>query len=179
MQEEVEMKTVGLVVECVKMTDRILRDAVKAYLRMESPAKEKGKVTSLGKAKKSNIKLSETFLSEKDISEAEKAAEKNGVEITVKDVKGDDGKKIILLRFDDPGKLGNMLSELEKLEHVPERDEKAVPVRSVKEMLGAPLEPGLEPGRSDKGGKEKSAREMMLENLGKLVRRNEERVLEL
>ena len=108
MQEEVEMKTVGLVVECVKMTDRILRDAVKAYLRMESPAKEKGKVTSLGKAKKSNIKLSETFLSEKDIGEAEKAAEKNGVEITVKDVKGDDGKKIILLRFDDPGKLGKL-----------------------------------------------------------------------
>ena len=108
---------------------------------------------------------------------------KNGVEITVKDVKGDDGKKIILLKFDDPGKLGKMLSELEKNEHVSERDEKTVSVRSVKEMLGAPLEPGLEPGfepgREEKGGKEKSAREMMIENLGKLVRRNEERVLEL
>ena len=115
MQEEIENKSITLIINCTKFTGRVLKSAIRAYMgyRKEKHREHKAQKQAQGKAvprgKMTVKQLAEqnqgmsSFEMQKDdgIKQFERVCRKYGVDYAVRQVKGDKPKYIIFFKGRD------------------------------------------------------------------------------
>ena len=106
MQEDIENKTVTLVVNSSKFTGNTLKNAISKLLAHQKSPKEHKDVTPRGKQTvrqlvEQNQGVSNIEIKDKSIKEFERIARKYGVDFAVKRVKGDDPKFLVFFKGRD------------------------------------------------------------------------------
>ena len=106
MQEDIENKTVTLVVNSSKFTGNTLKNAISKLLAHQKSPKEHKDVTPRGKQTvrqlvEQNQGVSNIEIKDKSIKEFERIARKYGVDFAVKKVKGDDPKFLVFFKGRD------------------------------------------------------------------------------
>ena len=106
MQEDIENKTVTLVVNSSKFTGNTLKNAISKLLAHQKSPKEHQDVTPRGKQTvrqlvEQNQGVSNIEIKDKSIKEFERIARKYGVDFAVKKVKGDDPKFLVFFKGRD------------------------------------------------------------------------------
>lgn len=116
MQEDIENKTVTLVINGSKFTGNMLKNAISKLLAHQKSPKEYKDVTPHGKQTvrqlaQQNQGISNIEIKDKSIKEFERIARKYGVDFAVKRVKGDDPKFLVFFKGRDADALTSAFRE--------------------------------------------------------------------
>ena len=116
MQEDIENKTVTLVINGSKFTGNMLKNAISKLLAHQKSPKEHKDVTPHGKQTvrqlaQQNQGISNIEIKDKSIKEFERIARKYGVDFAVKRVKGDDPKFLVFFKGRDADALTSAFRE--------------------------------------------------------------------
>ena len=143
MQEDIENKTVTLVINGSKFTGNMLKNAISKLLAHQKSPKEHKDVTPHGKQTvrqlaQQNQGLSNIEIKDKSIKEFERIARKYGVDFAVKKVKGDDPKFYVFFKAKDADALTAAFEEYTK-KRVHDKSKPSVikTLRSLQAMIAA------------------------------------------
>jgi len=116
LQEDIENKTVTLVINGSKFTGNMLKNAISKLLAHQKSPKEYKNVMPHGKQTvrqlaQQNQGISNIEIKDKSIKEFERIARKYGVDFAVKRVKGDDPKFLVFFKGRDADALTSAFRE--------------------------------------------------------------------
>ena len=146
MQEDVEQKTVTLVISGVKLTGRLLKAALSkllAYMKEKKHEKVQGIVIPHGKQTvkqlvRQNQGVSNIEIADKSIRDFERIARKYGVDYAVKKVDGDKPKFLVFFKARDADALTAAFTEYaEKKVHRTQRPSVIGLLKSIREKLAS------------------------------------------
>lgn len=147
MQEDIENKTVTLVVNASKFTGNTLKSAISKLLAHQKSPKEHKDVTPHGKQTvrqlvEQNQGVSNIEIKDRSIKEFERIARKYGVDFAVKKVKGDDPKFLVFFKGRDADALTSAFREY-TVRKIQKEDRPSVlkMVREAPEAIAAKLNP--------------------------------------
>lgn len=147
MQEDIENKTVTLVVNASKFTGNTLKSAISKLLAHQKSPKEHKDVTPHGKQTvrqlvEQNQGVSNIEIKDRSIKEFERIARKYGVDFAVKKVKGDDPKFLVFFKGRDADALTSAFREY-TARKIQKEDRPSVlkMVREAPEAIAAKLNP--------------------------------------
>lgn len=147
MQEDIENKTVTLVVNASKFTGNTLKSAISKLLAHQKSPKEHKDVTPHGKQTvrqlvEQNQGVSNIEIKDRSIKEFERIARKYGVDFAVKRVKGDDPKFLVFFKGRDADALTCAFREYtEKKIQKEERPSVLKKIREAPEAVAAKPDP--------------------------------------
>ena len=143
MQEDIENKTVTLVINGSKFTGNMLKNAISKLLAHQKSPKEHKDVTPHGKQTvrqlaAQNQGMTSIEIKDKSIKDFERIARKYGVDFAVKKVKGDDPKFYVFFKAKDADALTAAFEEYTK-KRVHDKSKPSVikTLRSLQAMIAA------------------------------------------
>ena len=143
MQEDIENKTVTLVINGSKFTGNMLKSAISKLLAHQKSPKEHKDVTPHGKQTvrqlaAQNQGMTSIEIKDKSIKDFERIARKYGVDFAVKQVKGDDPKFLIFFKGRDADALTAAFTEYtDKRMRQNDRPSVIKTIRSIQTMLAS------------------------------------------
>ena len=144
MQEDIENKTVTLVINGSKFTGNVLKNAISKLLAHQKSPKEYKDVTPHGKQTvrqlaQQNQGISNIEIKDKSIKEFERIARKYGVDFAVKRVKGDDPKFLVFFKGRDADALTSAFKEY--TEKKIRKEERPSVLKQLQEAVAAKADP--------------------------------------